>query len=392
MSITANQLGNPNLGENYEKFLKKPNTVKVPSADYYPTLKLLEDYGASLILIPQQIGNGVLPTYLPNDGSADFTVTRNSIGTYFDRDGILRVAQPNQPRLDFDPITREYKGVLVEPAATNLFLHSEKFEEGVWLNSDVAGVRVFKFDNQAIAPNGTLTAGLIVPSSLPNTEHPMRYNNLSIPSSVFQNPFSWSIFVKPAGYNFFGLRTNVNNVWSLAMWNLQTGTPFSISNNYTNSFIQRLPNGWYRVGVTAPNSTIPSIQHISSPNGSISFTGNEVDGTYIWGAQLETGTVITSYIPTSGTTVPRGGGDSIQILNKSNVIGQSEGSNLKFFLNGELVGQQTSALIGNNFLSFFVGKLQTSASDINFNNGIKSSALFTRTLSDQEAINLTKLN
>jgi hypothetical protein len=79
-------------------------------------------------------------------------------------------------------------------------------------------------------------------------------------------------------------------------------------------------------------------------------------------------------------------------LGKHKLLTTYQGSNLKFFLNGELVGQQTSALIGNNFLSFFVGKLQTSASDINFNNGIKSSALFTRTLSDQEAINLTKLN
>jgi hypothetical protein len=119
MRKSANQLGNPDLGENYQKFLKR-GAVTVPSADYFPTLNLLEEYGASLILLPQLVGSGSLPVYHPNDGSADFTVSRNSIGTYFDRDGILRIAQPNEPRLDYDPITREFKGVLVEPQVTNL--------------------------------------------------------------------------------------------------------------------------------------------------------------------------------------------------------------------------------------------------------------------------------
>ena len=322
----------------------------------------------SLLLVPSMEKEGKLYTVLPFNGTGDFTVSRDGTATYFDKDGLLKTAAANEPRLDFDPLTGEYKGVLVEPAETNLFLYSEKFEESVWLNSDSAGIRVFKTDNQAIAPNGTLTAGLIRPSSLPNVEHPMRYSNTNISSSIFQNPFSWSIFVKPAGYNFFGLRTNVNNVWSLAMWNLQTGAPFSISNNYTNSFIQKLPNGWYRVGVTAPNSTITSIQHISSPNGSISFTGNEVDGTYVWGAQLKTGTIATSYIPTTGSQVIRPA-DSITVPSYSSLFGTR--NTRLFVLDGEtravLNGEDFQLPTGHNKLTYERSALPTSAEIVSKN-------------------------
>lgn len=52
------------------------------------------------------------------------TFTRNSIATYFDKFGVMQTAGINQPRIDFDPVTGECKGLLIEEARTNVLLNS----------------------------------------------------------------------------------------------------------------------------------------------------------------------------------------------------------------------------------------------------------------------------
>ena len=85
----------------------------------------------SLALLPWAHDPGKLYSVLPDTGTGDFTVNRNGTATYFDKDGILRTAQANEPRLDYDPLTGEFKGVLVEPAATNYIIESEKFNNSI---------------------------------------------------------------------------------------------------------------------------------------------------------------------------------------------------------------------------------------------------------------------
>jgi hypothetical protein len=79
----------------------------------------------SLALIPCAFDTGKLYSVLPEDGSGDFTVSRNGTAAYFDKDGILRTAQAHEPRFDFDPVTGEFKGILVQQSATNLWRQSE---------------------------------------------------------------------------------------------------------------------------------------------------------------------------------------------------------------------------------------------------------------------------
>jgi len=79
----------------------------------------------SLALIPCAYDTGKLYSVLPDTGAGDFTVSRNGNATYFDKDGILRTALRNEPRFDFDPLTGQFRGVLVESNATNVLLNSE---------------------------------------------------------------------------------------------------------------------------------------------------------------------------------------------------------------------------------------------------------------------------
>jgi hypothetical protein len=74
----------------------------------------------SLALLPCAYDTGKLYSVLPDTGAGDFTVSRNGTATYFDKDGLLKTAQADEPRFEFDPLTGDFKGVLVESAETNL--------------------------------------------------------------------------------------------------------------------------------------------------------------------------------------------------------------------------------------------------------------------------------
>jgi len=341
MRKSANQLGNPDLGENYQKFLKR-GAVTVPSADYFPTLNLLEEYGASLILLPQLVGSGSLPVYHPNDGSADFTVSRDSIGTYFDRDGILRIAQPNEPRLDYDPETREFKGVLVEPSSANLFLWSEKMNNNFWFYNQFS-TGIFNF---GIGPDGNLSATRFGAGTFSDGGKSIgngsTFNNSQIIVPV-NSLVTMSIFVKKLEVRYVSLSVSGNNIDNtiriITTFDLDTGTRTNIIRGTStsnplgeaSSSIQKLPNGWYKITLTdrlQNDSTLArgslSLHNIPNPTIFNGYPGND-DGVLIWGAQLELGSRATSYIPTSGATVTRFQ-DDIRRNNISHLIGQIEGS------------------------------------------------------------------
>jgi hypothetical protein len=60
------------------------------------------------------------------DGVFDprITHTRASTATYIDRDGYLRTAAINSPRITYDPVTLQCRGYLHEAQTTNLYLNS----------------------------------------------------------------------------------------------------------------------------------------------------------------------------------------------------------------------------------------------------------------------------
>lgn len=62
----------------------------------------------------------VKPESITTTGS----ITRSTTGTYFDSSGIMQTAAIDAVRINYDPITKEFKGVLIENAATNILLNS----------------------------------------------------------------------------------------------------------------------------------------------------------------------------------------------------------------------------------------------------------------------------
>ena len=222
-------------------------------------------------------------------------VYRNSSATYFDENGILRTVGANRPRFDHDPATGVSKGLLIEEPRTNFMLNSQDFSSNTW--SKVNGVTVAS--NVIKAPDGTMTGDkLIVPE-----------DGYSVGTTTYNtkgDPYTFSIFMKAGerhqGYIAFGGAGNNQAV----EFNLLNGTIVGIGNDPTNTFkasITPVGDGWYRCTLTGalPLTAIDGIYPlIACP---VPAVGTE--GLYVWGAQFEAGTFVTSYIPTTNAAVTR---------------------------------------------------------------------------------------
>ncbi len=60
----------------------------------------------------------------PDSVTTTGSITRSTTGTYFDSSGAIQTAAINEVRLNYEPITKEFLGVLIENASTNILLNT----------------------------------------------------------------------------------------------------------------------------------------------------------------------------------------------------------------------------------------------------------------------------
>jgi hypothetical protein len=226
---------------------------------------------------------------------------------------LIETVSANQPRFDYDPVTGECKGLLIEESRSNLLVNSDDFNSWAKNNYNVS-------TNVITAPDGTLTADKIIPINS-NTNH-----DLFKTPSLSSNTYTLSIFAKAAEQSFIRLRIDDGVVGRGTFFNLSNGSIGS-SVNVTSSTITPYPNGWYRCSITVTTNII-NVVFNSFPIGSTTnYTGNGTSGIYVWGAQLEAGAFPTSYIPTTASTVTRSADNaSMGGTNFSSWYNQSEGT------------------------------------------------------------------
>jgi len=174
----------------------------------------------------------------------------------------------------------------------NLFTYSEQFDNASWLRNN------YNVTANAIqAPDGTLTADKLIAINA-STFHDL-YKS---PSLGFA-PYTLSIFAKAAEQSFIQLRIDDGVLSRVAMFNLLTGSVTS-SSNVAVSTITSYPNGWYRCSIAARTSIVNAVFNGFPTSSNVNYSGDGVSGIYIWGAQLEGGT-ITDYTPTTTTAINR---------------------------------------------------------------------------------------
>lgn len=254
--------------------------------------------GAPGLTLPLDFTTGSLPvgvTYSGNGGT----------GTLIDSEGYLIASAADQPRFTYTPL-RANAGVFVEPARTNLFLHSDALDNAVWAKSALTGVTA----NQDAGPTAAATLDKIIPNAT-STAH-----SLSTAAKTVTAAQAWSMsaFARPAGYSFLGLSLHNGAITAgnevIRQFNLGTGALGSTFNTApTASGITEYIDSLWRVHIAWTISTTslnPAVwAHSSNANPRTAWSGNTTSGVNVGAMQLEQASSPSSYIPTGAATVTR---------------------------------------------------------------------------------------
>ena len=289
----------------------------------------------SLILVPARFKTGKLytPVATTSGGlvlgaSGDFNVTRATTATRVNASGFIESVASGIPRLDYYTSggTAGCPALLVEPQAQNTCLQSETFQS--WSFTNASG----SSGNVGASPSNTQTAGLFIPNSGSTGRGQVACGTLSNATAY---SFSW--FIKAptnsltsvwlyisdggdgTGTNRWGVVVDLSNF---------TLTDYTANNgSVTSKAVENYGNGWYRVRVTGQvtsGMSGSSVAVVRKLNAGADTNG--INGVLVWGAQVETGLVATSYIPTTAAAVTRNG-DVISVSGAvSGCIGQTEGT------------------------------------------------------------------
>lgn len=259
---------------------------------------------ATLVQIPSgyKASGAKLYSVLPANGDGDFTVSADADATRIDENGLIESTAANQARLSrnfIDGVVQPDPFLLLEPTRTNLQVRSEEFDNISWTkaNSTVSA-------NEIISPDGALSGDKLIA----NTTAGSHYVQGTVSGLSTSSEATFSVFVKKGEITQLQLLCAQNSSpftnWARLQFDLNTFSEFST--NIGTFGYEDYGNGWVRVFVTGtPTSTSALIRVSLYKNFSNAFAGNNIDGFYVFGAQLEQGNYPTSYIPTTSSAVTR---------------------------------------------------------------------------------------
>jgi hypothetical protein len=196
-------------------------------------------------------------------------------------------------RFDYDPVTLAPRGILIEEQRANLLVYSEDWSNAAWTKQQVTITT-----NATLSPDGTTNADKIVEDS--STAVHRTFQTITKAASAIT--YTFTVFVKAAERTTASVFMQDSTVFAQVDINLLTG---ALSNIVGTVSATNFGNGWWRVSVSGTSGTVTTALCMVASNNGGSFAGTAGFGIFAYGAQAETGSFATSYIPTVASTVTR---------------------------------------------------------------------------------------
>jgi len=273
----------------------------------------------------------------------DFTVDRNSTKYVLGSGGTIISYATDEPAFEFNA-DGSYKGLLVEPAATNICLQSEDFDT-TWTKGGVTVVT-----DDIASPSGVVNADRLTSTTFTAISQ-------NITTTVSTN-YAVSIYVKQGTSALSWIKFEFSGGSAIQYgyqvnWSTKTITLIGGRTAATNPLLVPFGNdGWYKFSMICASGNNTSVEF-----GLIPDSQAATNYIYAWGAQVEAGPIATSYIPTTTASVTRVK-DDITLGSASSLIGQTEGT-LYVEVDWRLATDTTQILLGvtdgtnDNRLSLF---------------------------------------
>ena len=252
-------------------------------------------------LVPSGYAFYKIFSILPTNGDADFDFYRSTGSSRVAENGLIKSISSANPTLDW--LNSSCPRLKIEESRTNLQKYSEDFTQPQWATGNLSVI-----GNDTIDPKGVENADKIIP----NTNNTYHYVESITSGSGYGVTTTYSVFVKKGGFSqvelLLAYYTSPSSPIAQVKFDLDTletfGTTIGTAFEY-----QDYGNGWYRLQINASVSLSASaaiLRVAVLDNQSQTFQGNEVDGLFVWGAQLESyAAKASSYIPTYSLTSSR---------------------------------------------------------------------------------------
>lgn len=247
-------------------------------------------------------------TFLTASLDGRITFTRGSGGTRVNSSGNIVTETNDVARFDYNPSTLAARGLLLEPARTNLVIQNQDFSQAAWNKTNVT------IGGSVTLPTGsTGTVNKLIETTANSTHGCDPGTALTIPAS---STITISAYFKSAERGFGHIQWN-NAGDTAAAWtsvNLSTGAvtqaPTMIVGTFTNmtSRVENAGNGWWRLIFTLTMDAVANgkpFMGVSTDGTTRSYTGVATNGIFCWGVQVEVGGNATSVLLTTTASVAR---------------------------------------------------------------------------------------
>ena len=218
---------------------------------------------------------------------SNVSFTRISPSNHFGASGILISDAVDVPCFEYDPVTHVLKGLRVEPSVTNLLLRNNNYTGTAnWLAYG-SGTLPQMSGAGATSPYGTSSASQIVfPAiSITNDYAIVSHSNFTITAQVY----TFSIWLKgnSGGETIYLIARNTTQ------------------NTRVHSTILTLTQSWVRYSLTFTGTTDSWAMDFGTDLRDNTQASSSAKTVLVFGAQLETGGYVSSYIASGTSAVPK---------------------------------------------------------------------------------------